>query len=144
MIRVRRGELDRLVAAAAAQIGVHHVALDGAGAHDGDLDDEIVEAARLQPGQHVHLRPAFHLEHADRVGAAQHVVNGRIVARHGAEADVPAVMLFQQGKRLADASEHAEAEHVDFQQAERIEIVLVPFDHGAVLHGGVADGDDLR
>ena len=74
----------------------------------------------------------------------KHVVNNWIVARHGAEADVPAVMLFQQGKRLADAGEHAEAEHVDFQQAERIEIVLVPFDHGAVLHGGVADGDDLR
>ena len=29
-------------------------------------------------------------------------------------------------------------------QPERVEIVLVPFDEGAVLHGGVADGDDLR
>ena len=86
MIGVRRGELDRLVAAAAAQIGVNHVALDGAGAHDRDLDDEIVEAARLQPRQHVHLRPAFDLEHADRIRAAQHVVDGGIVARHGAEA----------------------------------------------------------
>ena len=75
MVGMRRGELDRLLAAAAAQIRVDHVALDGAGAHDGDLDDEVVEAARLQPGQHVHLRPAFDLEHADRVGAAQHVVH---------------------------------------------------------------------
>ena len=76
VIGVRRGELDRLLAVAAAQIGMHHVALDGAGAHDGHLDDEIVEAARLQPRQHVHLRPAFDLEHADRIGPAQHVVDG--------------------------------------------------------------------
>ena len=47
---------------------MHHVALDRAGAHDGDLDDEIVEGPRLQPRQHVHLRPALDLEHADRVG----------------------------------------------------------------------------
>ena len=53
-------------------------------------------------------------------------------------------MHFQHGEGLADASEHAEAEHIDLEEAERIEIVLVPFDHGAVLHGGVADGDDLR
>ena len=43
MVRVRRGELDRLVAAAAAQIGVDHVALDGTWPHDRHLDDEVVE-----------------------------------------------------------------------------------------------------
>ena len=79
MVRMRRGELDRFVTAAAAQIGMHHVALDGAWAHDGNLDDEIVEFAWAKPRQHVHLRPAFHLEHADRVRLAQHVVNGWIV-----------------------------------------------------------------
>ena len=88
MLGMRRGELDRLVAAAAAQIGMHHVALDRAGPHDRHLDDEVVEAARLQPRQHVHLRPALDLEHADRIGAAQHVVDGRIVARHGAEREL--------------------------------------------------------
>ncbi len=53
-------------------------------------------------------------------------------------------MRFQKSEGLADAGEHAESEHIDFQKPERIEIVLVPFDHGAVLHGGVADGDDFR
>ena len=85
MVGMRRGELDSLVAAAAAQIGVDHVALDGAGADDRDLDDEIVEFARLQSRQHVHLRAALDLEHADRIGLAQHVVDGGIVARHGGE-----------------------------------------------------------
>ena len=55
-----------------------------------------------------------------------------------------AVMLLQQREALADAGEHAEAEHIDLEQPERVEIVLVPFDEGAVLHGGVADGHDLR
>jgi hypothetical protein len=33
-----------------------HVALDRPGAHDRDLDDDVVEFARLHPGQHAHLR----------------------------------------------------------------------------------------
>ena len=138
-----RGEFDRLVAAAAAQIGMNHVTLDRAWADDGNLDDEVVELPRPQPRQHVHLRPAFHLEHADRVSLAQHVVNGGIVGRHGAEREIAAVMLLQKSEALADAGEHAEAEHIDLEQPERIEVVLVPFDEGAVLHGGVADGHDL-
>ena len=52
-------------------------------------------------------------------------------------------MLLDQLEALADAGEHAEAEHIDLQQPERVDIVLVPFDEGAVLHGGVADGHDL-
>ncbi len=122
---------------------MHHVALDRARADDGDLDDEIVEASRLQPRQHVHLRAALHLEHADGVGLAQHVVHGGIVARHGAERDVLAVMRLQQSEGFADAGEHAEPQHIDLQEPQRVEIVLVPFDEGAVLHGGVADGHDL-
>ena len=108
MVGMRRGEIDGLVATAAAQVWVHHVALDRAWTHDGDLDDEVVEAAGLQPRQHVHLRPALHLEHADGIGAAEHVVDLRIVARHGAEREAPAIMLLDQGEGLADASEHAE------------------------------------
>ncbi len=37
---------DGLLAAAPAQIGMHHVALDRAGAHDRDLDDQVVEILR--------------------------------------------------------------------------------------------------
>ena len=52
------------------QVRMHHVALDGTGAHDGDLDDEVVVAARLQARQHRHLRARLDLEHTDGVGAA--------------------------------------------------------------------------
>ena len=115
----------------------------GTGPHDRHLDDEIVEAARLQARQHVHLRAAFHLEHADRIGPAQHVVDGRIIARHVGQRHRQTVMLFQKLEGLADAGQHAERQHVDLQQTQRGDVVLVPFDEGAVVHGRVADGHDL-
>ena len=46
-------------------------------------------------------------------------------------------------ERLADARQHAEAEHVDLENAERVEIVLVPFDEGAVRHRAIADRHHL-
>ncbi|GAV36889.1 hypothetical protein ROTAS13_04578 [Roseomonas sp. TAS13] len=52
---------------AAVQIGMHHVALDRAGPHDRHLDHQVVELPGAQARQHVHLRPAFHLEDADGI-----------------------------------------------------------------------------
>jgi hypothetical protein len=66
---------------------MHHVALDRAGAHDRDLDDEIVEGARPEAWQHRHLRPALDLEHPDRIGTRQHVVDGGFLRRNGGEGE---------------------------------------------------------
>ena len=52
-------------------------------------------------------------------------------------------MPLHQIQRLAQAGQHAEAEHVDLQNVERVEIVLVPFDEGALRHGAVADRHHL-
>jgi hypothetical protein len=52
-----------------------HVSLDRTRADDGDLDDEIVECARL----HRHLGAAFDLERAERVGLSDHGVGARIL-----------------------------------------------------------------
>ncbi len=52
-------------------------------------------------------------------------------------------MLADEIEGAADAGEHAERQHVDLQQAERGDVVLVPFDEGAVVHRRVADGHDL-
>ena len=35
------------------------------------------------------------------------------------------------------------AEHVDLENPQRVEIVLVPFDEGALVHRRVADRHDL-
>src|SRR5215472_17982850 len=52
-------------------------------------------------------------------------------------------MLFGELERFTQASEHAETEHVDLEDAERVEIILVPFDEGAVVHRAVADRHHL-
>ena len=76
-----RGIGHRLLAVPPAQVGMHHVALDRTRAHDRHLDHQVVERARLQARQHRHLRARFDLEHADGVGAADHVVGGRVFRR---------------------------------------------------------------
>ena len=77
----------RLGAVAPPDVGMHRPALDRPGADERDLDDEVVEGAGLEPRQRRHLRPALDLEHADRVGAAQHVVD-RVVLGDGGEVDL--------------------------------------------------------
>ena len=47
----------------------------GPGPDDRDFDDEIVERLRPQPRQHRHLRAAFDLEDADRVGTRDHLID---------------------------------------------------------------------
>ena len=140
---IGRGIGLRFQPRATAQIRMHHVALNGARSHDRHLDDEVVEHARTQARQHVHLRPALDLENADRVGPAEHVVNEGIVARHGGERQPAAVMGGDQIERFADAGEHAERQNVDLHEAECRQIVFVPLDEGAVRHRRVAHGHNL-
>lgn len=68
----------RLDAVAPAQIWVYHAPLDWSRPHNSHFNDQIVEAARLQPGQHGHLRAALDLEHSHRVGGADEVVDGGV------------------------------------------------------------------
>ena len=117
MRRVGAGEGHRLLAAAALQVRVDHVALDRPRAHDRDLDHQVVEAARLQPRQHVHLRPALDLEHAERIPAAQHVVDLGHLLRDGRQLPPLAVMLLDQVEAFPDAGQHAQREHVDLEDA---------------------------
>ena len=50
-----------------------------------------------------------------------------------------AVMRLQKIETAPQAREHAEPEHIDLQKIELVEIVLVPFDDGAILHRGILD-----
>jgi hypothetical protein len=64
-----------LLAGAPPQVRVHHLPLDRPRPDERDFDDQVVEAARLEARERVHLRPALHLEDTDRVGGAQVVVH---------------------------------------------------------------------
>ena len=52
-------------------------------------------------------------------------------------------MFVQKIEALAERRQHAERQHVDLEQAERVEIVLVPFDHRALVHRRVHHGRDF-
>ena len=120
-----------------------HVALDRPGPDDRHLDDEVVELARPEARQHGHLRPALDLEDAEGIGAAEHVVDGRVLVLDRGQRRRPAVVLPHEVEGAADAGEHAEGEDVDLEHADRVEVVLVPFDVGAVLHRRVHDRHHL-
>ena len=118
---------------------MHHVALDRAGPDDRDLDDQIVEGARLDPRQHRHLRAALDLEGAERVGLADHRVGARILGRDGREIEVDALVLGQKIEAALHAGQHAERQAIDLHEFQRVDVVLVPFDDLAVLHRGRLD-----
>ncbi|MDR9160943.1 hypothetical protein FEP45_06023 [Burkholderia multivorans] len=131
------------------QIRMHGAALNRPRPHDRYLDHEVVVFARLQARQHRHLRARLDLEHADRVGAADHVVGVVVVARNVVEPERLPVRLqaAPRGDHVECAMQrrqHPEREHVDLQQAERFEIVLVPLDHAPPVHRGILDRHEPR
>ena len=79
--QLSRGVDDLLDALPAAQIGMHHIALNRAGADNGDFNDQVVEFGRLQARQHRHLRPTFDLKHADCIGALDHGIDASFLGR---------------------------------------------------------------
>ncbi len=152
--------VHRLFAVTPAQVRMHHAALDRPGPHDRHLDHQIEEASRTQPRQHRHLRARLDLEHAHGVGRLDHRVGGRILGRNvghrevfaGAGAEprglrigrVKTMEPVDQRQRTPDRREHAQRQHVDFQQPERIQIVLVPLNDAALGHRGVLDRHQFR
>ncbi len=128
---------------AAAQIGMHHVALDRTGPDDRHFDDEVEERPGLEAWQHAHLRAALDLEDADRIGVAEHVVHLGPLARHGRNGVAHPVMTLDQVEGAVDATQHAKAQDIDLEDLEGVEIILVPFDDGAILHRRILDRHQL-
>ena len=122
---------------------MHHIALDRPGPDDRHLHHQVVELARAEPGQHAHLRPALHLEDAQRIGLAQHVVDERILLWHRDQIEIAVIVEFDQFEAAADGGQHAQRQHVDLHDLQFVDVVLVPFDEGAVLHRAIADRHGL-
>ena len=135
--QIGRGIIDVLQAGASAQIGMHHIALNRSRSDNRHLDHQIVKGARFQARQHGHLGAALDLEHAQAVALAQHVVHRPVLGRHGGQIEGPLIMLGQKVKGFAHAAEHAKGQDIDLQNAEGVEIVLIPFDDRALGHRGV-------
>ena len=141
-LQCRAGVLHRLRVGARLQIRMDHAALNRAGPHDGHLHHQVVIAARLQARQHAHLRPALDLEHAHGVGAANHVVGRRVFGRNVLQAHGFSPPLADQIQTAVDGAEHAQGQHVHFEQAHGVQIVFVPLDDAALRHGRVLHRND--
>ena len=141
--------LDFLFPISTTEVRVHHAALDRTRAHDCDLDHEIVETFWTKARQHRHLSAALDLENTDRIGATNRFINhwifrwnrrktidGRGLSREDR-------IVFHERERFANGGEHAEREHVDFEEPERVDVVLVPRDDGASLHRRGLDRGNL-
>ena len=133
----RAGILHRAGVGARLQVRVHHAALDRPRPHDSHLHHQVVKAAGLEARQHAHLRAALDLEHAHRVGAAHHVVGGRVFGGNVLQAQRRAAPLAYQIQAAVYGAEHAQGQHVHFQQAHGVQVVLVPLDDAALGHGRV-------
>ena len=128
--------LHFLAAGPPGQVRMHHVALDRAGSDNGDLDDHIVKTFRFQARQGRHLGAAFDLKNTDGVGFLHHLKRGRIVLRNMGQIErTPAFAA--QFKRVLHDGHHAQAEQIDFHDAEIFTVVLVPLRHHASRHGGI-------
>ena len=141
---------DRLLAPAAADVGVDGAALDRARPDQRHLDDDVVEGPRAEPGQRGHLGPALDLEHADGVGVAEEVVDG-VLLGDGGQVDLDAQVLGDEVDGEVEHRQHPQPEQVELDEAGGGAVVLVPLENGAVLHrrplrGAVLDegtvGDD--
>ena len=133
------GVFHRLLPIPPAQIGVHHIPLNGPGAHDRHLDHQIVKLPGPQPGQHVHLGTAFHLKHADAVTTAEHVIDLRVFVRGCIKRELPPVIRGNQVKTFADAGQHAKCQDIDLEDPKSVDVILVPLDEGPVGHSPVAN-----
>ena len=119
------------------------VALDRARPDDRDLHDQVVQVGRLRLGQRLHLGPALDLEDADGVRGLEHLEDLRHVLRQPIEVDAGGAVALDQLERLVDRGEHAEAEQVELDQLERLDVALVELDDDAVRHGGPLQRRDV-
>src|SRR4051794_10663012 len=108
------------------------MARDGTGPDDRDLHGEVVNVYRLETRQRGHLRAALDLEDAHGVGRTDlfvgfRVFDGNVV--HGARA---VRALRAELDRFLYDRHHAEAEEIDFHDAEILAVILVPLADAAV------------
>ncbi len=92
---------------------MHHIALDGAGPHDGHLYHQVIKTLRPEPWQHGLLCAAFDLKYAYGIGTTHHFVHGRIVLRNTGQGELKTIVLFGQVECLADTRKHAQGQYID-------------------------------
>src|SRR6185369_1451967 len=134
--------IDLLFSLASGNIRTKHLTDDRPRTDDGDLHDEIVKILRFRTRQKLYLRAALDLEHPDRVGVLQRLVNEWIIVRNFSKLDLFTAMLANERDRVAYCCHHAQTEQVHFYDAELFAIVFIPLNDRAALHCRGLERDD--
>ena len=122
---------------------VDGVALDRARPDDRDLDHEVVQALRPRLGERLHLGSALDLEDADGVGGPEHLEDLRHLLRQAIEVEADRAIVLDELERLVHRGEHPEAEQVELDELERLDIALVELDDDPVDHRRPLDRRDV-
>ena len=133
------GVFHRFHAVFSAQVGVHHVALYGARANDGDFDHKVVPGFRFQPREHVDLGAGLHLKDTDTVAFLQHGVGVRVFLRDILNGKRRVFLFTDQRQCFANGGEHAQGQDIHLHQPQTFQVVFVPLDNRAPFHGGILD-----
>src|ERR1051325_996797 len=131
------GKIDFLFLLAPAQIRMHHATGDRSGPDNADLDHQVIKILRFEPRQHRHLGAALDLKHADGVALTNHIERRLITLGDRRHRIFDTVMLAQKLETEIELRETAEAEKIDFEESEVLDIDLVPLNHRALRHGGI-------
>ncbi len=134
---------DVLPALLDLEIGGDHVALDRAGPEQRDVGDDLGEGVDPRLADQLALARRLDLEDPERLGRADHregvgVVEGHLLLVVEVELDV--VDALDLGHRVRHRRLHPDAEHVELEQAEVLDVVLVELAHREPGVGGLHGG----
>ena len=137
-------EVDRGVPSlTCAQERRDHVGLHRPGPEQRDVGDEVAEGLRPELADELALTGRLDLEAAQGVRAADQRVGGLVVEGHGVEVDLDPVDPLDLLHGVGHRGLHADAEHVELEQPELFDVVLVELAHGkphpAGLDGGAVE-----
>src|SRR5690242_18079365 len=94
-----------------------HIALNRSWPNNGDLNHDIIKTFRLHAGERRHLGPAFDLKNTNGIGFL-HDLEGRLIICWNMSQIEGTPALPTKLERILHDRHHAEAEQIDFHNAE--------------------------
>src|SRR5690348_6871811 len=134
-----------LLVQAALDVGMDKAALDGTGAKQSGLDDEIVEGGGLGLGEQVPLPGTLDLENRQGLAATDEGHRARVGGRGWQVVDVGSLPngLLDEVERRLDGAKRAQAEQVKLDEAETLHVVFIDLQRAHAV-GGDAYRQKLR
>ena len=120
-----------------------HIALDGTWTHQRDLDDEVVKTPRIHAREHGHLSAALDLKDTHSLPPRDHLESRRVIVRNAGHGERLSFIPIDEIEGSVQMCQGTKPKQVHLKQAEVLDVVFVPLDDSAILHGGGLYRDHL-